>query len=125
MVLEKNLQVDLRVIPPEGYGAALQYFTGSKEHNVKLRTIAVKKGYKLNEYGLFDRETEEKVAGEDEEGIYRTLGLDWMEPELRENRGEIEAAREGRLPALVRLDEIKPRASTRDGSGSRWRRSTG
>ena len=107
VVLEKNLQVDLRVIPPEGYGAALQYFTGSKEHNVKLRTIAVKKGYKLNEYGLFDRETEEKVAGEDEEGIYRTLGLDWMEPELRENRGEIEAAMEGRLPELVRLDEIK------------------
>ena len=107
VVLEKNLQVDLRVIPTEGYGAALQYFTGSKEHNVKLRTIAVKKGYKLNEYGLFDRETEEKVAGEDEEGIYRTLGLDWMEPELRENRGEIEAAMEGRLPDLVRLDEIK------------------
>ena len=107
VVLEKNLQVDLRVIPTEGYGAALQYFTGSKEHNVKLRTIAVKKGYKLNEYGLFDRETEEKVAGEDEEGIYRTLGLDWMEPELRENRGEIEAALEGRLPDLVRLDEIK------------------
>ena len=107
VVLEKNLQVDLRVIPPEDYGAALQYFTGSKEHNVKLRTIAVKKGYKLNEYGLFDRETEEKVAGEDEEGIYRTLGMDWMEPELRENRGEIEAAREGRLPDLVRLDEIK------------------
>jgi len=107
VVLEKNLQVDLRVIPPEGYGAALQYFTGSKEHNVKLRTIAVKKGYKLNEYGLFDRETEEKVAGEDEEGIYRTLGIDWMEPELRENRGEIEAAMEGRLPDLVRLDEIK------------------
>lgn len=107
VVLEKNLQVDLRVIPPEDYGAALQYFTGSKEHNVKLRTIAVKKGYKLNEYGLFDRETEEKVAGEDEEGIYRTLGMDWMEPELRENRGEIEAAMEGRLPDLVRLDEIK------------------
>ncbi|TET72420.1 DNA polymerase/3'-5' exonuclease PolX [Candidatus Bathyarchaeota archaeon] len=107
VVLEKNLQVDLRVIPPEGYGAALQYFTGSKEHNVKLRTIAVKKGYKLNEYGLFDRETEEKVAGEDEEGIYRTLGMDWMEPELRENRGEMEAAMEGRLPDLVRLDEIK------------------
>jgi DNA polymerase (family 10) len=107
VVLEKNLQVDLRVIPPEGYGAALQYFTGSKEHNVKLRTVAVKKGYKLNEYGLFDRETEEKVAGEDEAGIYRTLGMDWMEPELRENRGEIEAAMGGRLPDLVRLDEIK------------------
>ena len=107
VVLEKNLQVDLRVIPPEDYGAALQYFTGSKEHNVKLRTIAVKKGYKLNEYGLFDRDTEERVAGEDEEGIYRALGMEWMEPELRENRGEIEAAMDGRLPDLVRLDEIK------------------
>jgi DNA polymerase (family 10) len=107
VVLEKNLQVDLRVIPPEDYGAALQYFTGSKEHNVKLRTISVKMGYKLNEYGLFDRETDERVAGEDEEGIYRTLGMAWMEPELRENRGEIEAAMEGRLPKLVSLDEIR------------------
>ena len=107
VVLEKNLQVDLRVLPPEDYGAALQYFTGSKDHNVKLRTISVKMGYKLNEYGLFDRETDERVAGETEEGIYRTLGMAWMEPELRENRGEIEAAMEGRLPKLVSLDEIR------------------
>ena len=107
VVLEKNLQVDLRVLPPEDYGAALQYFTGSKDHNVKLRTISVKMGYKLNEYGLFDRETDERVAGETEEGIYRTLGMAWMEPELRENRGEIEAARGGRLPKLVSLDEIR------------------
>ena len=107
VVLEKNLQVDLRVLPPEDYGAALQYFTGSKDHNVKLRTISVKMGYKLNEYGLFDRETDERVAGETEEGIYRTLGMAWMEPELRENRGEIEAAMERRLPKLVSLDEIR------------------
>jgi DNA polymerase (family 10) len=107
VVLERNLQVDLRVIPPGGYGAALQYFTGSKEHNVKLRTIAVKMGYKLNEYGLFDRETDERVAGEVEEGIYRALGMAWMEPELRENRGEIEAAMEGRLPDLVENGDIK------------------
>ena len=107
VVLERGLQVDLRVIPPEDYGAALQYFTGSKEHNVKLRTISVKMGYKLNEYGLFERETDKKVAGEDEEGIYRVLGMDLMEPELRENRGEIEAATEGRLPDLVNLEEIK------------------
>jgi DNA polymerase (family 10) len=107
VVLEKNLQVDLRVLPPEDYGAALQYFTGSKDHNVKLRTISVKMGYKLNEYGLFDRETDERVAGETEEGIYRTLGMAWMEPELRENRGEIEIAMEGRLPKLVSLDEIR------------------
>ena len=107
VVLEKNLQVDLRVIPPEDYGAALQYFTGSKDHNVKLRTISVKIGYKLNEYGLFHRETDERVAGETEEGIYETLGMAWMEPELRENRGEIEAAMEGRLPDLVDFDEIR------------------
>jgi len=107
VVLEKNLQVDLRVIPPEDYGAALQYFTGSKDHNVKLRTISVKMGYKLNEYGLFDRETDERVAGETEEGIYETLGMAWMEPELRENRGEIEAAMGGHLPKLVSLDEIR------------------
>jgi DNA polymerase (family 10) len=107
VVLEKNLQVDLRVIPPEDYGAALQYFTGSKDHNVKLRTISVKMGYKLNEYGLFDRKTDERVAGEIEEGIYRALGMSWMAPELRENRGEIEAAMEGCLPKLVSFDEIR------------------
>jgi len=107
VVMENFLQVDLRVVPPESYGAALQYFTGSKDHNVKLRTIAVRAGYKLNEYGLFDRETDEVVAGEDEEGIYRALGMDLMPPELRENRGEIEAAIEGALPSLVTMDDIK------------------
>jgi DNA polymerase (family 10) len=107
VVLENHLQVDLRVIPPDAYGAALQYFTGSKDHNVKLRTIAVKNGYKLNEYGLFERDTENRVAGETEEEIYRTLGMSWMEPELRENRGEIEAALEGHLPKLVTLDDMK------------------
>jgi len=98
VVLEKNLQVDLRVIPPEDYGAALQYFTGSKEHNVELRTIAVKMGYKLSEYGLFDRDTNRVVASRTEEEIYKALGMDLIPPELRENRGEIEAAAEGRLP---------------------------
>ncbi|MCW3990990.1 MAG: DNA polymerase/3'-5' exonuclease PolX [Candidatus Bathyarchaeota archaeon] len=107
VVMNNFLQVDLRVVPPESYGAALQYFTGSKDHNVKLRTIAVRAGYKLNEYGLFDRETDEVVAGEDEEGIYRVLGMELMPPELRENRGEIEAATEGVLPNLVTMDEIK------------------
>ncbi len=105
--MENFLQVDLRVVPPESYGAALQYFTGSKDHNVKLRTIAVRAGYKLNEYGLFHRETDEVVAGEDEEGIYRALGMVLMPPELRENRGEIEAASEGALPNLVTMDDIK------------------
>ena len=107
VVMDGFLQVDLRVVPPESYGAALQYFTGSKDHNVKLRTIAVRAGYKLNEYGLFDRETDESVAGEDEGGIYRALGMELMPPELRENRGEIEAAIDGTLPNLVTLDDIK------------------
>ncbi len=107
VIIGANLQVDLRVIPPESYGSALQYFTGSKAHNIKLRTIAVKKGYKLNEYGLFDRETGERIAGETEESVYKALGLEWIEPELREDRGEIEAAMEGRLPRLVKEEEIR------------------
>jgi DNA polymerase (family 10) len=107
VVLEGNLQVDLRVMEPRDYGAALQYFTGSKEHNVKLRTIAVRMGYKLNEYGLFERETDRRVAGEDEEGIYRVLGMRLIPPELRENRGEIEAAKEDRLPQLVERGDIR------------------
>jgi DNA polymerase (family 10) len=107
VVMENFLQVDLRVVPPESYGAALQYFTGSKDHNVKLRTIAVRAGYKLNEYGLFDRETDESVAGEDEEGIYRALEMDLIPPELRENRGEIEVAIDGKLPNLVTMEDIK------------------
>ncbi len=107
VVLERNLQVDIRVMDPGDYGAALQYFTGSKEHNVKLRTLAVKAGYKLNEYGLYERDTDRRVAGEDEEGIYRALGMDLMPPELRENRGEIEAAMEGSLPSLVELGDIR------------------
>jgi len=107
VVMENLLQVDLRVVPPGSYGAALQYFTGSKDHNVKLRTIAVRAGYKLNEYGLFDRETDDAVAGSDEEGIYGALGMDWMPPELRENRGEIEAATEGKLPDLVTMEDIR------------------
>lgn len=107
VIIGANLQVDLRVIPPESYGSALQYFTGSKAHNIKLRAIAVKKGYKLNEYGLFDRETGERIAGETEEGVYKALGLEWIEPELREDRGEIEAAMEGRLPRLVKEEEIR------------------
>jgi DNA polymerase (family 10) len=107
VVLRNMLQVDLRVIPPESYGAALQYFTGSKEHNVKLRTIGVKAGLKLNEYGLYDRETDELIAAEDEETIYESMGMRWMPPEIRENTGEIEAAMEDRLPELVALDQIK------------------
>ena len=105
--LKGHLQVDCRVIPPENYGAALQYFTGSKEHNVKLRIIGVKSGYKLNEYGLYLRENNSLVASETEEEIYKTLGMSWVSPELREDRGEIEAAIENRLPKLVEQNEIK------------------
>jgi DNA polymerase (family 10) len=107
VVLESMLQVDLRVIPPGSYGAALQYFTGSKEHNVKLRTIGVKAGFKLNEYGLFGRDNNELVAAEEEARIYEALGMRWIPPELRENAGEIEAAIEDRLPDLVTLDDVR------------------
>ncbi|TRO51266.1 PHP domain-containing protein, partial [Candidatus Bathyarchaeota archaeon] len=107
VVLENMLQVDLRVIPPESYGAALQYFTGSKEHNVKLRTIGVKAGYKLNEYGLYRRSDDSLVEAEDEAKIYEALGMEWMPPELRENTGEIEAAMENKLPRLVTLEQVR------------------
>ena len=122
VIVGPRLQVDLRVVPFPSYGAALQYFTGSKEHNIKLRTIAVKQGYKLNEYGLFERETDEKVAGENEEGIYRAVGMSWIEPELREDRGEIEAAIEDRLPNLLPFDKVKGdlhiHTSWSDGTGT-------
>jgi len=98
-----DLQVDLRVVPEESFGAALQYFTGSKEHNVRIREIAIKKGWKLNEYGLFDGERQ--IAGRQEEQIYKKLGLPWIPPELREDRGEIEAAKN--LPKLVELKDIR------------------
>ncbi len=106
VILKGHLQADCRVIPPEAYGAALQYFTGSKEHNVKLRTIGVKLGYKLNEYGLFHRDDETLVTSDTEENIYKTLGMQYIPPELRENRGEIEAAMKGQLPHLVDLPSI-------------------
>lgn len=97
-------QVDLRVVEAGAFGSALQYFTGSKAHNVKLRDIAKGKGLKLNEYGVFRGET--RVAGETEEEVYKALGLPLIPPPLREDRGEIEAAQEGRLPALVEPGDI-------------------
>ncbi len=103
--LSSNLQVDLRVLPPESFGAGLQYFTGSVDHNVRLRSIAKKKGLVLNEYGLF--KDDEKIAGENEAGIYEALGLTLIEPELREDTGEIEAAQNGELPKLIELDDIR------------------
>jgi DNA polymerase (family 10) len=103
----EGLQVDVRALPRESFGAGLQYFTGSKDHNVAIRTRAVKMGLKLSEYGLFRAADETKVAGETEEGIYEALGLRWIPPELRENLGEIERAAEDRLPELVELRHIR------------------
>jgi DNA polymerase (family 10) len=103
----EGLQVDVRALPPESFGAAMQYFTGSKDHNVAIRMRAVKMGLKLSEYGLFRVEDDTRVAGETESGVYEALGLPWIPPELRENTGEIEAALEGRLPELVELRHIR------------------
>ncbi len=102
-----GIQADVRVVDGNSFGAALQYFTGSKEHNVRLRQYAIDKGYKLNEYGLFGKDSDERVAGETEEAIYETLGMAWIPPELREDHGEIDAALEGKLPELVTMDDIK------------------
>jgi len=103
--LKEGIDMDLRVIPPESYGAALQYFTGSKDHNIALRKIAIDIGLKLSEYGLF--KGDKRVAGATEEDIYQTLGLAWVPPEMREDRGEIEAARAGRLPEIITPGEVK------------------
>lgn len=105
--MKNGIQADVRVVDAESWGSALMYFTGSKEHNVKLRQVAIDNGYKLNEYGLFQKETEDLVVSETEEEIYKKLGMDWTPPELREDRGEIKAAQEGKLPDLVTLDDIK------------------
>jgi DNA polymerase (family 10) len=99
------VQVDVRVVPQESFGAALQYFTGSKAHNVRLREIAVKAGLKLNEYGLFHGD--ERIAGAGEEEIYEKLGLDFIDPLLREDRGEVDAAKRHALPKLVRAEDIR------------------
>jgi len=105
--LRGGYQADLRLVPSESRGAAMQYFTGSKAHNIEVRDRAVQQGYKLNEYGLFRAEDDSRVAGDSEEGIYQALGLAWIAPELRENRGEIEAARAGSLPTLVTMADLR------------------
>ena len=105
--LPPAMQVDVRFLEPASYGTAMQYFTGSKEHNVALRNRAIKLGLKLSEYGLFQARDEKKVAGADEEEIYYLLGLDYIPPELRENWGELEAAAEHRLPRLLALADIQ------------------
>ena len=105
--LRNDLQVDVRLLPPESFGAAMQYFTGSKAHNVSLRQRALKMGYTLNEYSLADLKTEAPVAGKTEEEIYARLNLDYIPPELRENLGEIDAAEKHALPALITLDDLQ------------------
>ena len=103
--LETGMDVDLRVVSAENFGAALCYFTGNKDHNVALRRIAIEKGLKLNEYGVF--RGNKSIAGEGEEEVYETLGLRWIAPELRENAGEIEAARDGTLPQVIEYGEVR------------------
>ncbi|MGH7309122.1 MAG: DNA polymerase/3'-5' exonuclease PolX, partial [Candidatus Rokuibacteriota bacterium] len=103
----EGLQIDLRVVEPEALGAALQYFTGSKEHNVRLRELARRQGLSISEYGVFDERTGARVAGATEEDVYASVGLAWIPPELREDAGEIEAARAGRLPELVTVAAIR------------------
>jgi DNA polymerase (family 10) len=118
IVLRSGLQVDLRVVPPESFGAALVYFTGSKDHNVSIRTRAVRDGLRVNEWGVFrvpkgadaeklGKDEGERIAGKTEEDVYEAVGMRWVPPTLRENRGEIEAAREGALPDLVELGDIR------------------
>ena len=103
----ERLQVDVRALPHESFGAAMQYFTGSKEHNVVVRTNALKRGLTLNEYGLFTVDANERVAGADEREVYQRLGYEWIPPELRENSGELEAAEQGTLPKLIELADVR------------------
>lgn len=105
VILNNDIQVDLRLIQEESYGAALLYFTGSKDHNIELRKIAINDGHKLNEYGLF--RDEERIAGTTEDEVYGKLSMQWIPPELRENRGEIEAALQHTLPSLIGYDDIR------------------
>lgn len=105
VIIENGLQIDIRVVDPSSFGAALQYFTGSKAHNIHLREIAKQKGFKINEYGIF--KGLKRIGGGKEEDIYKTLGLCWMSPLLREDRGEIEAAGKNKLPKLVTLKDIQ------------------
>ncbi|WP_250464654.1 DNA polymerase/3'-5' exonuclease PolX [Microbulbifer litoralis] len=103
--LRSGMQVDLRVVPQVSFGAAQHYFTGSRDHNIAVRKLGIKKGYKVNEYGVF--KGDERIAGKTEKSVYGKMDLPYIEPELRENRGELEAARDGKLPRLVTLDDIR------------------
>jgi DNA polymerase (family 10) len=107
ILTEDGIQVDLRVVEEDSFGAALQYFTGSKQHNIRLREMAVRAGLRLNEYGAFKEPGEKKIGGRTEEEMYQALKLPWIPPELREDGGEIEAALMGNLPGLVALEDMK------------------
>ena len=107
IVTQEGIQVDLRVVEEVSFGAALQYFTGSKAHNIKLREIALKKGFKVNEYGIFRLDDDKRIGGEKEEEIYETLGMEWIPPEMREDQGEIELAQEKKLPVLIDISDLQ------------------
>jgi DNA polymerase (family 10) len=107
VIIHEGIQVDLRVVEKESYGAALAYFTGSKTHNIRLREMAARAGLKINEYGILREKDNKKIGGEKEEDVYKILGLPYIPPELREDQGEIEAAIEGKLPELIQLEDIK------------------
>lgn len=105
--LKTGTQVDVRIVKEEELGSALMYFTGSKQHNIELRNLAIEKGWKLNEYALSDAKTGKVIASKTEEDVYAKLGLEYIPPELREARGEIEAAQKGKLPDLVKVEDLK------------------
>lgn len=107
VILDTGIQADVRVVEPEAFGAALQYFTGSKEHNVKVREKAVRRGLKVNEYGVFRVKDDRRTAGTTEEELYQAVGLPWIPPEIREDQGEIELADRGTLPRLLDLKDIR------------------
>jgi DNA polymerase (family 10) len=107
VVGDRGAQMDLRVVEPESFGAALQYFTGSKEHNLRLRELAARRGLRISEYGVFDVGTEQRIAGATEEQVYAALELPLIAPELREDRGEIAAAQRGELPRLIEVEDIR------------------
>ena len=107
IVTGEGIQVDLRVVSEDSFGSALAYFTGSRAHNIRIRELAVKKGLKINEYGIFDVRTGKKLGGRHESDVFRILGLPFIPPEIREDAGEIEAALENRLPRLVDIEDIR------------------
>ena len=107
VLLDSGVQADVRVVDRASFGAALQYFTGSKDHNVKVRERAVRQGLKINEYGVFRVKDDKRLAGRTEEEVYKVIGLPWIPPEIRENQGEVELAEKGKLPRLIALEDIR------------------